>query len=213
MNKHEWTLPGTSASWQIGEGQRGKADVPEAGAAEIGTRKEMEKSWENNHFPNRRRLLRSGATYKLPQSILINDAVIKMSRALTGVDGHSSNRPVSLLCHITCLLSVTLNDSTYYTLSRFTWRSSTDHISQRQCWVWRRTYLKQDRHLDSHSHYLPPTIWQQREHVKRDSAFARFPPHLRLLRKWSRQSSPVIGYVVALPRGHKAADFCLRTPL
>lgn len=178
MNKHEWILSGTSASWQIGEGQRGKADVPEARAAEMATRKEMEKSRENNHYPNCRRLLRSGATYKLPKSILINEAVIKMSRALTGVDGHSSNRPVSLVCHITGLMSVTLNKSTHYTLSRSTWRPSTDHSSQRQRWGWGRTYVKQDWHLDPHSHYLLPHNMTTTGKHEKQFCLCPFPPIL-----------------------------------
>lgn len=134
------------------------------------------KSQDSNHYPNCRRFLRSGATCKLLKSILINDAKTTVSRALIGVDGYWNNHPVSLKWHILCLISVTLDNSTYYTLSHFTWRSSAGHVSQRPCWRWGRTYLKQDWHLDSTLIILSPTVWQQQEHIKRNSAF----PHLPL---------------------------------
>lgn len=39
-----------------------------------------------------------------------------------------------------------------------------------------KTHFKQDWHLDSTLTILSPTVWQQQEHIKRNSAFTHSPP-------------------------------------
>lgn len=132
--------------------ERGKADVRGAQAEERRTRKEMERVGTTIIIQTAEDSL-GQESYKLLKSILINDAAIKMSRALIDADGYSKDQPVSLICHILCLISVTLNNSTYDTLSHFTWRSSTGHVSQRPCWGWgRHTLSKTDI-------WIPPSLF------------------------------------------------------
>lgn len=60
---------------------------------------------------------KSGATCELLQSILIDDAVITMSRVLISVDTASQDHLVPMICLMTCLISVTLDNPTHCMLS------------------------------------------------------------------------------------------------
>ena len=88
-------MSGTSASWYIGD-QLGKRRDRKKETGRVGAKIIIQIA---------RKLFRSRATCKLLQPLLIDDAAIKISRALTGVDRSSNNQPVSLMCLMTCLIS------------------------------------------------------------------------------------------------------------
>lgn len=108
----EYQLHGKLETGQI-RAERGKAGVPEPQVVEM-----KMKRWKESGPQSLSKLqkTKSGATCELLQSVLIDDAVIKMSRVLS-VDTASHNAPVPMICLMTCLTSVTLDNPTHCMLS------------------------------------------------------------------------------------------------
>lgn len=135
----EHQLHGKLENGQI-RAERGKAGVPEPQAVEMKMKRWKESGQQSL---SKSQKTKSGATCELPQYIVIDDAMIKMSRVLVSVDTASPDHPAPVLCLMTCLISVTLDNPSHCMVSFQRKVFHRPHCSKAVL-ERRRTYLMQD---------------------------------------------------------------------